>query len=415
MKTENDRRSNLPLQALQRLMAIPGGDLENALSEACNVVSEALQSEKVDAFLYDESRDSLVAVGTSATPLSSLQKRLGLDILQISNGGRVVHVYQTGERFRTGRVQDDPEELRGIKTGLKIQSQIGIPLEIGGRRRGMIMIASLKADFFDQSDVEFAEFVTRWIAVLAHRAELIQEMTHNAVQQGRRQDAEELITVLAHDLRNYLSPLNSRLEVIRIRAQHQERHDDMRDAELALKSIGNLKQVVTDILDVARIDRGLFALDLEAVDLAHCAEEISSMFSTASHQVLVEVAEQTIVAADPRRLRQCLENLIANAVQHSPNEAPVRLLVHTDRRQAKVWGIVEVQNEGPGIPAELMPSIFERFVAGPNSRGVGLGLYLAKRIAVAHGGDLSVVSRPGQGTRFVLHLPCYDETGTKPS
>jgi two-component system OmpR family sensor kinase len=415
MKSTIEGPSSILLQTLQRLMAIPGGQLANALSEACNVVSEALQSEKVDAFLYDESRDCLVAVGTSSTPLSSLQKRLGLDVLQISNGGRVVYVYQTGEPFLTGRLLDDPEELRGIKTGLKIQSKIGIPLEIGGRLRGVIMIASLKPDFFDRSDVEFAQFVTRWIAVVAHRAELIQKMTRNAVEQGRRQDAEELITVLAHDLRNYLSPLNARLEVIRIRAQHHQRQDDMRDAEMALKSVANLKQVISDILDVARIDRGLFALDLAPVDLANCAEEISSMFSTASHQVLMEVAEQPIVAADARRLRQCLENLIANAIQHSPHEAPVRLLVHTDRRQSKVWGIVEVQNEGPGIPPELMPSIFERFVAGPNSLGLGLGLYLAKRIAVAHGGDLSVVSRPGEGTRFALQMPCHDETETKPS
>jgi two-component system, OmpR family, sensor kinase len=415
MTREKDWPANFLLQTLQRLMAIPGGQLENALSEACSIVAEALQSEKVDAFLYDESRDCLVAVGTSATPLSRLQKRLGLDVLQISNGGRVVQVYQSGEPFLTGRLQDDPEELRGVKCGLKIQSKIGIPLEIGGRRRGMIMIASLKADFFDQSDVEFAEFVTRWIAVVAHRAELIQEMTHNAVEQGRRQDAEELITVLAHDLRNYLSPLTARLEVIRVRAQRQDRQDDVGDVDLALKSVASLKQVVSDILDVARIDRGLFALDLEPVDLANCAEEISSMFSTASHQVLMEVAERTIVKADIRRLRQCLENLIANALQHSPNEAPVRLLVHTDRRQTKIWGIIEVQNEGPGIPPELMSSIFERFVAGPNSHGLGLGLYLAKRIAVAHGGDLSVVSRPGQGTRFVLHVPCYDDTGAKPS
>jgi two-component system OmpR family sensor kinase len=79
-----------------------------------------------------------------------------------------------------------------------------------------------------------------------------------------------------------------------------------------------------------------------------------------------------------------------------------------DRLNEKLWGTVEVQNEGPGIPVELMPKIFDRFVSGPDSRGLGLGLYLAKRIAVAHGGELSVDSPPGEGTRFRLHLPCCE-------
>ena|SRR5688572_22570630 len=70
----------------------------------------------------------------------------------------------------------------------------------------------------------------------------------------------------------------------------------------------------------------------------------------------------------------------------------------------------EIHNEGPGIPMELLPQVFERFVAGADSRGLGLGLYLAKQIALAHEGDLSVDSPPGQGTRFWLRLPALMET-----
>jgi two-component system OmpR family sensor kinase len=79
--------------------------------------------------------------------------------------------------------------------------------------------------------------------------------------------------------------------------------------------------------------------------------------------------------------------------------------VYSELRDNRLWGIVEIHNEGPGIPAEIMPKIFERFVAGPGSHGVGLGLYLAKRIATAHDGDLSVECPPGDGTRFWLRLP----------
>src|SRR4051812_29172210 len=110
------------LQTLERLLAIPAAELDNALSVACNAVAEALHADKVDAFLYDDSKDTLVAVGTSSTPLSSLQKKLGLDRLQVSNGGRVVQVFQTGETFVTGHLMADMEELRGVREGLKIES-----------------------------------------------------------------------------------------------------------------------------------------------------------------------------------------------------------------------------------------------------------------------------------------------------
>jgi two-component system OmpR family sensor kinase len=408
MKPTNDDSTNLLLQALQRLLAIPGADIENSLNEACNTIGDGLSADKVDAFLYDESRDCLVALGTSSTPLSSLQKKLGLDVLQVSNGGRVVYVFQTGKTFVTGNLQEDPDELRGVKNGLKIQSKVGVALNIGGKRRGMIMIASLQPDFFDQTAVEFAESVTQWVAVVIHRAELIQEITRNAVEQGRRTVAEELITVLAHDLRNYLTPLYTRLQIIRKRAQDDDRADDVKDAGLGLGAMSNLKRLISDILDVAKLDNGIFQLDIQPVDLAETVDDVSKVLSTPEHNVVVHTAEHTIVAADPQRLRQCLENLIANAVQHSPHSAPAQVVVHTDQLNEKLWGTVEIQNEGPGIPAEFMPRIFDRYVSGPDSQGLGLGLYLAKRIAVAHGGELSVESPPGKGTRFRLHLPCYE-------
>src|SRR3954451_513593 len=155
MKTAGNDNSDRLLQTLERLLAIPAAELENALSDACNAVGDALHADKVDAFLYDDSRDCLVALGTSSTALSSLQKKLGLDILQVSNGGRVVYVFQTGKTFVTGHLRDDMEELRGVREGLKIESKVGVPLDINGRRRGMIMIASLQPDFFNSADVEF--------------------------------------------------------------------------------------------------------------------------------------------------------------------------------------------------------------------------------------------------------------------
>src|SRR6185436_13628421 len=165
---------------------------------ASNAVAEALSADKVDAFLYDETRDSLVALGTSTQPLSALQKRLGLDVLPVSNAGIAVKVYQEGRTFATGRLDLMDDELRGVREGLKVKSTIGVPLEVGGKLRGMLLIASLKPDFFGPADVTFAETIARWVGMIAHRAELVAQITRNALEQGRRAAAEELITVLAH-------------------------------------------------------------------------------------------------------------------------------------------------------------------------------------------------------------------------
>jgi signal transduction histidine kinase len=398
-----------PLDLLEALLRIPATDLKSTLTHASDLVAGATGADKVDSFMYDPSRDSLVAIGTSTQPLSMLQRQLGLDVLQLSNGGRVVHVYKTGETFVSGHLDQDPEELRGVKEGLRIRSKVGVPLDIGGTRRGMMMVCSLKAEFFTPEDVRLIQAMGRWVSILAHRAELAEQMGRNAEAQGRRAAAEELVTVLAHDLRNYLSPLYMRLETIRLRAERDVREDDSRDADAAGKAVLRLGSLVSDILDVARIEQGVFRIEPRPCNLGALVRETAAALTTSEHPALVTVEEgvEVMVAADPGRLRQCLENIIANAMQKSPANAPVSVFVTLQKtRPDGARARVEVIDQGPGIPEELLPHVFDRFVSGKQRQGgLGLGLYLAKQIAAVHGGDLSVDSAPGKGARFALVLP----------
>lgn len=393
---------------LEGLLSIPAADLKTALVDACNQVAKALDADKVDAFLYQPEKDTLVAIGSSTQPLSALQKRSGLDILARANGGRVVWVFNEGKTFLSGHLDEDPEELRGVKTVLKIKSKIGVPITIGDRRRGMVMIASLQPDFFTQDDARVAETIVGWVATVVHRAELVQELSRAAVEQGRRAVAEELVTTLAHDLRGLLAPVAMRLDLIR-RRDRPEPSRDRDDAEAALRSLHRVKRVISDLLDVARIDQGLFRLDLGPVNLGGLAAEVGCTLATPAHPIQVEASDEVVVLADPERLRQCLENLLGNAIQHSPPEAPIQVVVALENRAAGAFGRVEIQDQGPGIPPEILPRIFERFAAGARTSGIGLGLYLAHRIAAAHGGDLAVESPPGQGARFELAVPAHVE------
>ena len=400
------------LDVLEQLLELPAADVEATLSRVSDVIARSSGADKVDAFLYDARRDSLVAVGSSTQPLSMLQHELGLDVLSLSNGGRTVRVYETGETYLCGHVDEDSEELRGLRQALQIKSAIGVPLETGGERRGMIMLASRQPEFFSEADARFMETVARWIGVITHRAQLAEDIARNAAEQGRRAGAEELITVLAHDLRNYLAPLTMRLHTLRIRAERDARADELRDIELLGRSINRLGELVNDILDVSRIDRGVFQIEPQRIELSALVRDIAGAFGSAHHeiQVTVQQGDAIFVAGDAARLRQCLENLVANAIQKSPATAGVNVFVRREERPGRDrQALVEVIDEGPGIPPEQMPHLFERFHTGNGGEGLGLGLYLAKRIAAVHGGDLTADSQPGKGARFTLALPALQD------
>lgn len=394
------------LEVLEQLLRLPSGDLKATLAHACDVIAQLSGADKVDAFLYDRGRDCLVAVGSSTQPLSMKQRELGLDVLQLSNGGRVVGVFKTGETFVNGRVDEDEGELLGIKEGLKIRSKLGVALEIGGQRRGMIMLASLQHDFFSEDDAQFMETVAPWVGLVAHRAELATEIARNAAEQGRRAGAEELITVLAHDLRNFIAPINMRLNVLRMRAEQDKREDELRDLEILGRSIDRLGELITDILDVSRIDQGVFQIRPRRIELSGLVHEIVATFESAQHSIklTVQQGDDIQVSGDPVRLRQCLENLVANAIQKSPATGTINIFVRQRMEEKERMAVVEVIDEGPGIPAEQMERIFDRFYTARHG-GLGLGLYLAKRIAAVHGGDLKADSQPGRGARFTLSLP----------
>ncbi|GMT97530.1 hypothetical protein KH5H1_16490 [Corallococcus caeni] len=393
------------LRALEQLLALPAAELRPTLDTAGQLISELLRAEKVDVFLIEHSTQTLVAVGTSQTPLAHLQKSLGLDRMPLANGGRAVQVYETETPFISGRLEEDPDELPGIKHRLGVRSSLMVPLPIGMETRGVLAVSSARNDFFTEHDLSFLQAVARWVGMVAHRVELGQELTKLAVKQARRKAAEELITVLAHDMANHLLPLQARIQLIQRRAARNNAQEDVRDAAGAAASLRSLTRLINDLLDVGRLDQGLFSLRPQPVDLAGLVRELATTASTPERPVRFEGPEELVTVADPDRVRQVLENLVANALKHSPQGRSVDLALRTQPRPEGAWVQVSVSDQGPGIPAELVPTLFERFTRDPGSTGLGLGLYLARRLAEAHGGTLEVVATSQAGTRFELSLP----------
>jgi two-component system, OmpR family, sensor kinase len=395
-KVDQDRL----LVALQRLLEIPATSLPEALTEAAQFLAEALRAEKFDAFLYDAAIDSLVAIGVSDTPLGHKQRALGLDRLPLTNGGRAVEVFASGVSFRDGDVEHDARELPGIRQGLGIRSSLTVALEVDGTRRGVLHATSTQPALFTERDQRFLEGVARWVGVVAHRGELAEQLVATAAEQSRRAAADELVTVLAHDLRNLLTPLKGRIDLIRRRAEREARVEDCHDAEELGHTVARLNRLIGDLLDVGRLDQGIFVIDPQPMDLVGLVQETVARFASADREIRVEAPDELVLVADPDRLRQALENVLANALHHSPEAAPVVVTIKQEQRSDGPWAVLGVQDQGPGIAPEVLPRLFTRFAAGPRSAGLGLGLYLAHSIAAAHGGTLTVVSAPGAGACF---------------
>jgi two-component system OmpR family sensor kinase len=164
---------------------------------------------------------------------------------------------------------------------------------------------------------------------------------------------------------------------------------------------------VADLLLLARFDAGR-PLDRRPVDLASLAAEAvtRARIMDPGRPVTLQAAEPVIIDADAGRLGQVIDNLIGNALQHTPPGSPVTVTV----TGAPGRGELTVADHGPGMTAEQASRVFERFYRTDSARtrargGAGLGLAIAASLAAAHGGQISVDTAPGRGAAFHLRLP----------
>jgi DNA-binding CsgD family transcriptional regulator len=187
-----DRRRS----TLEQLLRIDAVEVRPALDQATLIVAEALAADKVDAFVYEPETASLVALGTSNTPMGRLQIRLGLNRLPVANGGRAAEVFRSGESRVDGHVDRDPKELEGIRIALGVRSAMLCPLIVAGETRGVLSAVSAEPEHFGEDDVPFFEAVTHWLALMLHRAELIEQVVGRAEQRGRREAVAQMLALL---------------------------------------------------------------------------------------------------------------------------------------------------------------------------------------------------------------------------
>jgi signal transduction histidine kinase len=250
------------------------------------------------------------------------------------------------------------------------------------------------------------------IASLAHA---FNEMAGQLQAATRKQQEVErlrsdLIAWVSHDLQTPLASIRAILEAL-ADGVVADSASVQRYLINAQRDVRSLSALIDDLFEMAQLDAGGVPLDVEAASLADLISDTLESFSELAARQSVGITGRVEPGVDPvqmdtMRIGRVLNNLVGNALRHTP--AGGRVEVAAGRGQQGVE--VMVSDTGEGIPASDLAQIFKRFYRGEKSRskatgGSGLGLAIARGIVRAHGGDLTVVSTPGQGSRFSFTLP----------
>jgi signal transduction histidine kinase/CheY-like chemotaxis protein len=325
---------------------------------------------------------------------------------------------------RTGAVVTDHNlrELFGLIGTLEDLMAVVDPEDREALRAGWRSCISGDEDLAMDVRVAVPERGSRWVSINA-RSYLgdpdqpsqvigacvdITDRKRVAEERAANRAKDEFLAILGHELRNPLAPILTALHLMRDRDGAESTR---REREVIERQVEHLVRLVDDLLDVSRIATGKITLEPERLDLEHVVrtaiELSSSLFEQRGHRLEVDVrAGELLADADPARLTQVLSNLLTNAAKYTP---PGGHIIVSGRRDGD-FAVIEVADDGIGIPPHLVPRVFDLFVQGERMSdrrdgGLGIGLSIVKSLVAMHGGTVSAASAgPGQGSVFTVRL-----------
>ncbi len=228
------------------------------------------------------------------------------------------------------------------------------------------------------------------------------------LEESRRKN--EFLALLAHELRNPLTPLHNGLQLLKMQQMNAEMLEPIH--QMMARQVHHLTRLVEDLLDLNRISTGKMRLHLELLSLADiiqtALEACQHAIEDHQHQLSLTLPTETlIVRGDRTRLVQILVNVLTNAARYTDPGGRISLIIQRTPENA----VLRIQDNGIGIPAEMLGRVFELFTqvehAGDKSRsGLGVGLHIVKRLVELHGGQIDAHSAgAGQGSEFVIRIP----------
>jgi signal transduction histidine kinase len=283
---------------------------------------------------------------------------------------------------------------------------IAAPISTEARRLGVLTVYADRMSIFAEDDLWLLDLLADQCAVLLEARMLTEHASALRAREEAARLKEEFLSAAAHDLRTPLTVILGQAELLERRRQRNPTApaDEKGLARIA-REARRLSDLVTELLDAQRLEQGGAIMDLAPGDLLEVIETVQDRYS----EVSVSVDEPTIslvAAIDRPRVEQVLDNLIENALKYGADGPPPELRVVSQQDETRV----SVIDHGIGIPAAERDRIFERFFRASNAQsitdtGLGLGLYICRRIVEEHGGRIWLEPTPGGGTTFSFTLP----------
>lgn len=381
---------------------------------------ELLPYERIGCALLDESRETVRAYWARSEQSELL---LGAGYSAPLAGSSLETILATGEP----RILNDLVDYLAHKPGSHstrlivaegFRSSLTCPLIANGVPIGFMFFSSVRPNAYAGAHVAVYKRLAEQVSVIVEKGRLTAELVERKAALERQNEElrrlndlkNTFVGMAAHDLRSPIATIQMMADVLlssRIDLTGAEQRELLTD--MAQRTRGMLA-MLDELLDVTQIEAGKLELHREAVTLPGLLEEVvrrhAALATPKGTRVLLESAPRGVVAADPIRLGQALDNLVSNAVKYSPPGSIVRV---SAVRAQDAWQF-HVRDEGPGIlpgdRARLFTD-FARLSARPtgDERSTGLGLAITRRVIEAHGGTIGVESEPGHGADFWFSLP----------
>lgn len=415
-----DRRTRL-IRLLHTIAAIPLSESTETLAHTItDQICTIIPAELASILLHSPATDELIAFGSSDTPLGRIQRERGLDHIPLAVSGPLLQVLQHGKPMRIGRA--DELDALPLMQAVGIQSMLIVPLQIERVSKGLVVLAATQPGAFSDDDVSFLTFISARLGYALHHDTLTEELAAAEQARIRQDERDSFLSIIAHDLKNALTAIAGSSHLAIRRAARGDPTYSQKALPVVVAKAAQALQLVNDMVDINSVDAGQFRLFIASVNLITLLQEEveGAQGLSAQHTVLFKTSLEAVeVSADAQRIRQVLANLLANAVRYAPQGGAITVELRalaTEDKERDADGLPElpqdveiiVADEGPGIAAEDLPHIFERFYRGLGeyvASGSGLGLYIAAEIIAQHGGRIWAESLPGAGARFHITLP----------
>ena len=324
--------------------------------------------------LYDASEDVLEPVAWTPAVEEQLDAEPPALPVEDSLAGQV---YRTGEMRSYGHIAEQPGRFAGETP---FRSELIYPLG----DHGVFILSSTESDAFDQVDATLAQLLSASLTSALTRVEQRQQL------ETQNQRLDEFASVLSHDLRNPLNVAEGRLEL----AQAEIDSEHFAPIE---RSHTRMRSLIESLLALAR--KGNDIGEFESVDIDSFAEKCWRNVDT--KQATLEITTDQTIQADPDQLKQLLENLVRNAVEHGDREGTITIGALDDG--------FYIEDDGPGIPSDDRDGVFDIGYSTADD-GTGFGLAIVRRIAQAHRWEITVTDGADGGARFEITDVTTDTT-----